>query len=146
MSLQISITHRLGNIKCTLQWSLRGHQHVCISCSQEDIKRQLKKTSNEINFQLNQYLSDKPIPVLNLQGHFKYFFVPFNWYVRHKASTLVLGPHGEDRKHYMNKTKIGNPKVSRGSPSVTYISADCGPLVQHIRLGCNHTGDFKTTC
>ena len=55
-SFQTSIPHRPQPVRCTLHWSLSGHQHVCISYSQEDIIRQLKKTLNERRFQLNFFL------------------------------------------------------------------------------------------
>ena len=37
-------TMKWSEVRCTRQWSLSGHQHVCIIYSKEDIKRQLKKT------------------------------------------------------------------------------------------------------
>ena len=46
-------------MRCTLQRLLSGHQRVCSSHPQEDIKGQLKKSSNERHFQLYQYLSHK---------------------------------------------------------------------------------------
>ena len=45
---------------CTLQWSLSGHQHVCISNSWETFTEATKKTSNGRLSQLNQYWSYKP--------------------------------------------------------------------------------------
>ena len=39
MSLQASIPHRPGKVMCMLQWSLSGHQHVCISYPQEGHQR-----------------------------------------------------------------------------------------------------------
>ena len=61
MTFQTSIPHRpaIGCARCSGHW-VSGYQHVCSSYSQEDIKRQLTKTSNGRCFQLYQYLSHKP--------------------------------------------------------------------------------------
>ena len=136
MSFQTSIPHRPQptrwcEVKCTLQWSLSGHQHVCISYSQEHIKRQLKKTSNRRSSQLTQYLS--------------YILLIFFWQ-KEKKYMLVLGSHSIDRKSTGDEANIGNPKLKRGCPPLTanHISADCeeaslGP-VQYIPMGVYHTG------
>ena len=145
MSFQTSIPHRPGQVRCTFQWSLSGHQHVCRSYTQENIKGQLKKTWNERCFQLNQYLSYKP--------HSSFFVFQMIFLTLIKTSKLVLGPHSKDRKYSSDKANIGNPKVNRvnsGCPPLTAnrIWTDCdqtspGPSIQYIPLGVYQTGGFN---
>ena len=63
-SIKLSGRHttqtQTSEVSCTLQWSLSGHQHVCISYFQEHIKGQLKKTWNGRRSQHTQYWSYKP--------------------------------------------------------------------------------------
>ena len=43
-------TDKWGEVRCILQWSLSGHQHVCISYSQEDTKRATKENLKSKKF------------------------------------------------------------------------------------------------
>ena len=53
---------RPDQVRWTPRWSLSGHQHVCHQqvTPKRTSKGPIEKTSNEIHFQLNQYLSHNP--------------------------------------------------------------------------------------
>ena len=105
-------------MRCTLEWSPSGHQYVCISYSQLDIRRQLKKTLNRRCSQLYRYLSYKS------HSSFKPTCIFFEDFVcvlqmillKKKKSMLVLGLDSINRKFVKVKANIGNPKVNRGCP------------------------------
>ena len=105
-------------MRCTLEWSPSGHQYVCISYSQLDIRRQLKKTMNRRCFQLHQYLSYKSYSSFKPTCIFlKISCMSFKWYFwKKKKSMLVLGLDSINRKSVKDKANIGNPKVNRGCP------------------------------
>ena len=101
ISFLTSIPHktrqvRWGEVRCTFQWSLIGRQHICISYSQEDIKRQLKKISNGRSSQFNQYLSYKPHLSFKPTWIFsKKLCVLFKWYFGEKLKKKIdLGTGG----------------------------------------------------
>ena len=151
MSFQTSIPRRPGQVRCTLQWSLSDHQHVCISDPQENIKGQLKKTLNERCFQLNQYFSHKPHSNFKPTWIFFKSLCPSNdIFDTNKKSTLLLGPHGKDRKYSSDKANIGNPKVNSVCPPLTVnrIGTDCdqnspAPSIQYNPMRVYHTGGFQ---
>ena len=74
MSFQTSIPHKPWQVRwCEvhLQWSLSGHQHVCISYFQEDIKQATKKTLKWKKFpSWLIFVLQNPIQVLNLHVFF----------------------------------------------------------------------------
>ena len=83
LSFQAAIEHKPGQVEvdCTLQWSLSGGQHVCISNPKGPSKRQLRKTSNARRSQLNQYWSYKPHSNFKPTWKFlKILYVSFKWY------------------------------------------------------------------
>ena len=50
VSFQAYKLHRALWVRCTLRWSLGGHQHVCIIYSQEDIKGTTDEKSEWLTF------------------------------------------------------------------------------------------------
>ena len=127
---------------CTLQWSLRGHQHVCISYSQEDIKRQLKKTSYGRSSQLNQYLSNKTLSVSKILCVLQMVLL-----TKILNIDVGTGAHNKDRKSTRGKANIGNPKVN-SLLTANRTLADCvenslGPSEQYIPLGVYHNGGLN---
>ena len=141
---------------CTLQWSLSGGQHVCISNTEVSIppsQRQLKKTSNGRRSQLNQFWSYKPHSNFKTTWNLlKTLYVSFKWYFwqKWKILKLVLGLNSKDRKSTRDKANISNPKVNRGCTPLTAnrTSADCvqislGRSIPYIPLGVYRTGRFN---
>ena len=142
-----------------MRWAARfsGHWMVTSMFSWVTPKRpshrQLKKTSNGICPQLNQYWSYKPHS--NFKPTWKFFkilYVSFKWYFWQKQEILmsVLGLNSKDRKSTTEKANRSNPKVNRGCAALiaNNISADCvqislGPLIPYIPLGVYHTGGFN---
>ena len=135
-------------MSCTFQWSLSGHQHVCIS--KRSSHRQLKKTSNRRRSQLTQYWSYKPR--LNFKPTWKFFenFICVLQMIlltkMKKILMSVLGLNSKDRKSTRDKPNISYPKVNRDCALLTAnrTSADCvqislGPLIPYIPLGVYHT-------
>ena len=113
MSFQTSIPHITGQVRYTLQWSLSGNQNICISNPQWVIKEQLKKTSNERCFQVNQHFPTNPIQVLNLHRFLKVFLCTSNDIFDINKKKIDVGWR-EDRKYSSDKANIGNPKVNSG--------------------------------
>ena len=77
MSFQTSIPHRPWQVRCTLQCSWSGHQHVCIRYSQEDkmgnwINPRMEDVSNLVKVYLTS-----PIQVLKPHGFLKTLFASF---------------------------------------------------------------------
>ena len=138
--------HTTQTLASEVRWgALSGHQHVCISYSQERIKRQLKETSNGRISQINHYLSYKP------HSSFRPTWIFFEDVV----CVLQMVPLTKnrcwywykDRKSTRDKANIGNPKVNRDCPPLTgnRTSADCvenslGPSVQYIPMGSTILG------
>ena len=105
-----------------LQWSLSGHQHVCISNSREAITQ-----ANKGNLKWKTFTT---FQILNQQS--------------------VLGLNSKDMKSIGDKANISNPKVNRGCAPLTVnrITADCvqislGPSIPYIPQGVYHTGEFN---
>ena len=121
MNFHIPIPHKprqWSEVRGTLQWSLSGHQDVCISYPLEG-KRQHKKTQNWRSSKLNQYLSYKP------HSSFKPTWICFEDFVcvfqmvLLTKNMLVLEAHNKDRKSTRDKENICSPIVNRGCPPLT---------------------------
>ena len=116
----------------TLQWSLSGHQCVCISNSHEAITMAAKD---------------------NLK--WKTFVCVFQMILLTKIKKIlmsVLGLNSKAMKSTRDTANISNPKVNRGYAPLTAnrISADCvqislGPPIPYISLGVYHTMGFNAT-
>ena len=137
-----------------LQWSLSGHQHVCISKSEEVVTQtNKKKTLNGRRSQFNRYWSYKPHSNFKPTWNFlKILYMSFKWYFWQKWKILmsVLGLNSKDRRSTRDKANMSNPKVNRGFAPLTAnrTSADCvqislGPSIPYIPLRVCHTGGFN---
>ena len=115
-------------MSCTLQWSLSGHQHVCISNSQEAITHphthtQLRKTSNVRCSQINQYWSYKPHSNFKPTWmFFKILYVSFKWYFWQKLiiSMLVWGFTAKTRCLVRLSPTHSQPHLSRLCANFTW--------------------------
>ena len=140
-------------MNCTLQWSLSGHQHVCLSNSKRPSHRQLTKTSNGRHSQLNQYWSYKPHSNFKPTWIFWRFCMctsndtfdknkkSWCWYWDSTAKTESLLE--------IKQTKV-IPNENWGCAPLTAnrTSADCvqislRPSIPYIPLGVYHTGGFN---
>ena len=130
MSFQTSIPHKPKQVRLgALQWSLSGHQHVCICYSQEDIKWQLKKISNRRSPNLINICPTNPIQVLNLH---EFVCMSFKWYFGQKCkkSMLILGLHSRDRKSTRDKANICNPTMTSSNGNIFRVTGPlCGEFI-----------------
>ena len=104
-------------MRCTLQWSLSGHQHVCISNSQEAITQATK-------------------------GYLRWIFMcPWNdtFNKNKKISMSELGLNSKDRKSTRDKANISNPKVNRGCAPFTTNCPHLSRLCAHFTWTLNTT-------
>ena len=123
-------------VRCTLQWSLSGHQHVCISSySQEGIKVQPRILINICTKIRIQYLNQHGI-------FWGVCFCPSNGIFVWIKNHVDTGSPWQRQEVFWDEANKSNPKVNRGCPHLTAnrTSADCveiapGSPVQNIPLG-----------
>ena len=142
-----------GEASCMLQWSLSGHQLVCISISQETITQTTKENLKWKTFTTYSILFlQTPFEFWINMKFLKILYVSFKWYFWQKKPILmsVLGLNSKDSKSTRDKANISNPKVNRGCVPLiaNCISADCvqisfGPSIPCILLGVCDTGGFN---
>ena len=141
-------------MSCTLQWSLSGHQHVCISNSQEAITGASKGNFKWKIFTIYSIsVLQTPFKFFNQHEIFwRFCMCPANdtFDKNKKILMSVLGLNSKDRKSTWDKANISNPNVNRGCAPLTTnrISADCvqislGPSIPYIPLGVYHTEGFN---